>query len=113
MKKYLLFLTLTFLITLSSCDNKLWDSGTIENIRHGGHFVGYTRVYTIDWSDNTKSRSSDTYRVYKRNNGKYIIDYEGENYELYKADKPFGTGAYALKWQFDYKHYIEDIPSSF
>lgn len=102
-----------------SCDNfsrdvrKTWDASPISNITHGGTFIGYARVYTIDWVENTSSRSSEKYRVYKKSNGEYIIDYKGEICILQKADKPFGQGTYALKWMIDYKHYIEDIPTSY
>lgn len=118
-KIFVFVLTTIISMILCSCQNwkrdakKIWDSGPIENIHHGGSFVGYVNVYTIDWLEGTKSRSSNRYRVYKKNNGTYIIDYEGENYILYKADEPYGSGAYALKWQMDYNHYIEDIPTSF
>lgn len=102
---------------LSSCTKEkakevLWGAGPIENLSHGGTYVGKVSVYTIDWLENTKTRSDEQYRVYKKANGDYVIDYDGENCILQKADEPFGEGIYALKWQFDYNHYIEDIPSS-
>lgn len=103
---------------VASCDNAArdakhcWDSGPVENAIHGGTFKGYVAVYTIDWLDYTKTRSEDTYRVYKKSNGDYVIDYDGDTYILQEADEPFGEGIYALKWKIDYNHYIEDIPTS-
>ena len=103
-------------IMLCGCGNsgkKMWDSGVIENVLHDGTFVGYVNVYTINWHEDTKSRSSEQYRVYKKDNGIYTIDYEGENYVVKEADEPYGTGIYALKYKIDYNHYIEDIPTSY
>lgn len=101
---------------LSSCDKGkvkevLWDSGPIENIAHGGEYIGKVRVYTIDWIDYTKERSEDQYRVYKKSNGEYIIDYDGRNYILQEAENPFEEGFPTLRWKFDYNHYIDDIPA--
>ena len=90
----------------------LWDSGPIETMAHGGTYVGKVNVYTIDWLNYTKTRSDKQYRVYTKSNGEYVIDYEGNNYTLKKADEPFGEGIYALKWTMDYNHYIEDVPTS-
>lgn len=102
---------------LSSCTKEkakevLWDSGPIENLAHGGTYAGKVSVYTIDWLEYTKTRSDEQYRVYKKSNGDYVIDYNGNNYLLQKADEPFGEGIYALKWKIDYNHYIEDVPTS-
>ena len=102
---------------LSSCTKEkakevLWDSGPVENFAHSGTYVGKVNVYTIDWLNYTKTRSDKQYRVYKKSNGEYVIDYEGNNYTLKKADEPFGEGIYALKWTMDYNHYIEDVPTS-
>ncbi len=114
MKKIIGFCCI-ILILLTGCgqNNKLWDSSIIQNIWHGGTFVGYASVYTIDWLNNTKTRSDRTYPVYKKNNGTYIIDYEGHNYVIYEAEEPYGSGVYSLKYQIDYRHYIEKIPTSF
>lgn len=116
--KYVRLMFVAFLVTtmLCGCGNsgkKAWDSGIIENVSHGGTFVGYVSVYTIDWQEGTKSRSSEQYRVYKKNDGTYIVDYEGDNCIIKKANKPYGTGTYALKYKIDYNHYIEDIPTSY
>ena len=106
-------------VALQSCDNfsrdakKAWDAGPMENISHGGTFKGYAAVYTIDWTDGSRTRSSDTYRVYKKDNGEYVIDYEGETYILRKVDEPIGEEPYVLKWKIDYNHYIEDVPHSY
>lgn len=119
MKIKLLFIAVFASAMLCGCQNgsrnaeKLWDSGLIEEISHGGTFVGYVSVYTIDWNEDSKSRSSEKYRVYKTSDGSYTIDYNGDRYEIYKADEPYGSGTYALKYQFDYNHYIEDLPSSY
>ena len=91
----------------------LWDSGPIENVRHGGIFVGYSWVYTIDWLYDTKTISPEQYRVYRKSDGNYIIDYKGTNYILSKASTPYGSGPYSLKWKFSHDHYIEDIPCSY
>jgi len=91
----------------------LWDSGPIANIAHGGEFKGYAYVYTIDWIDGTYSQSDEEYRVYKKLNGDYVIDYERQNYLLQEADKPIDAGINTLKWKLDYNHYIESIPSSY
>lgn len=110
---------ISIMVVLQSCDNfnrnaKLtWDSGPVENISHGGTFKGYVAVYTIDWLNDTKERSSDTYRVYLKDNGEYVIDYEDETYILQEANEPIGDGVYALKWKIDYNHYIEDVPHSY
>lgn len=109
----------SFTVTLQSCDNcsrdakKEWDSGLIENISHGGTFKGYVAVYTIDWTEGSLTRSSDTYRVYLKDNGEYVIDYEGETYILKKVEKPIGEEPYSLKWKIDYNHYVEDVPHSY
>ncbi len=102
---------------LSSCTKEkakevLWDSGPVENFAHSGTYVGKVNVYTIDWLNYTKTRSDKQYRIYKKSNGEYVIEYEGNNYTLKKADEPFGEGIYALKWTMDYNHYIEDVPTS-
>jgi len=91
----------------------IWDSGPIENFFHGGTFVGYVRIYTINWEDGTKKASDEQYRVYKKYNGDFIVDYNGDNYIIEKAAEPFGSGVYALKYRISYDHYIEDIPSSY
>lgn len=92
---------------LSSCTNEkakevLWDSGPIENMAPGGTDVGKVSVYTIDWLEYTKKRADEQYRVYKKSNGDYVIDYNGGNFLLKKADEPFGESIYALKWKIDY-----------
>lgn len=102
---------------LSSCTKEkakelLWDSGLYENLAHGGTYAGKVRVYTIDWLDYTKTASDEEYRVYKKSNGDYVIDYDGESCILQKADEPFEGGIYTLKWKIDYNHYIEDVPKS-
>lgn len=121
MKNFSTILMATFLLLSAnlfiSCGNEkakevLWDSGPIENIAHGGTYAGKVSVYTIDWLEYTKTRSDKQYSVYKKSNGDYVIDYEGRNYILQKADGPFGEGVYALKWKLDYNHYIEDVPTS-
>lgn len=91
----------------------LWDSGPIANIVHGGKFKGYVYIYTIDWINDTYSQSDEKYRVYKKSNGDYIIDYKGQNYLLLKADEPINVGINTLRWKLDYNHYIEGIPSSY
>ena len=112
-------IVVSFTVVLQSCDNfsrdaKIaWDAGLVENISHGGTFKGYVAVYTIDWIEGSRTRSSDTYRVYMKNNGKYVIDYENETYVLQKVNEPIGEGPYALKWKIDYNHYIEDVPDSY
>jgi len=102
---------------LSSCTKEkakevLWDSGPIMNLVNGGTYVGKVRVYTIDWLEYTTTRSDEQYRVYKKSNGDYVINYNGNNCLLQKADEPFNEGFYALKWKIDYNHYIEDVPTS-
>lgn len=69
-------------------------------------------VYTIDWLEYTKTQFDEQYRVYKKSNGDYVIDYNGKSCLLQKADEPFGEGIYALKWKIDYNHYIEDVSTS-
>ena len=119
MKIKLLFTALFVSAIPCGCQNgsrnieKAWDSGVIEEFIHEGTFVGYVRVYTIDWIEDTKSRSSEKYKVYKKSDGTYTIDYNGNQYVIYEADEPYGSGTYALKYQFDCNHYIEDIPSSY
>lgn len=109
----------SFTIVLQSCDNfgrdakKAWDAGPVENISHGGTFKGYAAVYTIDWIEGTQTRSSDTYRVYMKDNGEYVIDYEDETYILQEVAEPIGEEPFALKWKIDYNHYIEDVPHSY
>lgn len=105
--------------SLMSCSNaerdakKIWDSSPAQEFAHSGKFKGYAAVYTIDWLEDTKTRSSETYRVYEKSNGDYIIDYNGKNCILQKANPPYGEGIYSLKWKIDYNHYIEEIPSSY
>ena len=103
------------LVLLTGCgrNNKSYDSSPIIEAMHDGTFVGYTSVYTINWSKNTKTRSDETYPVYRKYNGTYTIDYKGDTYTIYKADEPFGSGIYSLKYQIDYNHYIEEIPTSY
>ena len=109
----------SFIVALQSCDNfsrnakKAWDSGLAENISHRGTFKGYAAVYTIDWIEGSRTRSSDTYRVYLKDNGEYVIDYEDETYILKKVDEPMGENPYSLKWKIDYNHYVEDVPNSY
>ena len=113
--KYVTLMFVAFLaMVLYGCGNtgkKVWDSGVIESVRHGGTFVGYVSVYEINWLEDTKSRSSEQYRVYKKSDGVYIIDYEGEDYVIKEADTPYGSGIYALKYKIDYNHYIEELPN--
>ena len=112
-------IVVSFTVVLQSCDNfsrvaKIkWDAGPVENMLHGGTFKGYATVYTIDWSEGSRTGSSDTYRVYMKDNGEYVIDYEDETYILQKVDEPIGEYPYALKWKIDYNHYIEDVPHSY
>jgi len=107
------------IVVLQSCDNfsrdakKTWDAGPVENMLHGGTFKGYAAVYTIDWIEGTQTRSSDTYRVYMKDDGEYVIDYKDDTYILQKADEPIGEEPYALKWKIDYNHYIKDVPHSY
>ena len=107
------------MVTLQSCDNfghnmKIaWDAGPVENLSHGGTFKGYAAVYTIDWIEGIRTRSYNTYKVYMKDNGDYVIDYEGETYVLQKVAEPIGEEPYALKWNIDYNHYIEDVPHSY
>lgn len=108
-----------FMMVLQSCNNfsrdakKTWDAGPVESLSHGGTFKGYVAVYTIDWIAGTQTRSSDTYRVYMKDNGEYVIDYEDESYILQKAAEPIGEEPFVLKWKIDYNHYIEDVPHSY
>ncbi len=104
------------MLALQSCGNNaardaklLWDSGPVENVAHGGTFVGYTRVYTVDWLNNTYTRSSEQYRVYRQYDGEYIVDYNGENRLLTKISSPID--GWIFEWRFDYNHYISDDPT--
>ncbi|MDE6101119.1 MAG: hypothetical protein K2G01_08740 [Paramuribaculum sp.] len=110
-------LAMSLCLSFTSCDSNkaktvLVDAGPIGNITHGGTFKGDVAVYTIDWLDHTSKRSEETYSVYEKSNGDYIIVYDGKDCLLKKADEPFGNGLYELKWKIDYNHYIEDIPTS-
>lgn len=104
---------------LTACNNAardartVWDSSPAQEIYHSGKFKGYVHLYTIDWLENTSSCSDNTYRIYENSDGEYIINYEGTDYVLRRADEPFENGYNTLKWQMDYNHYIEDIPSSY
>ena len=116
---FVLFGLVLLSLCATSCDNasrdarKTWDSSPVQEIAHSGKFKGYAVVYTIDWLNDQPTSSDKTYRIYEKGNGDFIIDYEGENYILSEANPPYGEGVYALKWKFDYNHYIERIPTSY
>ena len=113
-----LFIISLLLIALSSCNNadryasEIWDSSLPMEIAHGGEFKGYVHVFTIDWLEGSYDMSSDAYKVYKKSNGDNVIDYDGNEYLRERVSEPLTAGISALKWKFDYNHYIEDIPTS-
>lgn len=119
LKKMVFILSFVMVDLFYSCDNigrhaKIaWDEGPVEKIRHNGTFKGYVSVYTINWIDETQTESNERYRVYQKEDGDYVIDYEGDVYVLQEASEPVKVGIHALKWKLDYNHYIIDVPQSY
>lgn len=105
-------------LIITGCSNnegtltKMKDSSVISEINHSGKFQGYATVCTLNIYGDDWTYSDETYPVYKRDNGTYIIVYNGRDCILTEANPPIGEGYYKLKWKIDNSHYIMDIPTS-
>ena len=87
--------------------------------------LGYAPV--VSAKENTEppketSRQSDVieksedYTVYENEDGTFSIEYNGESCGLSELETPiapYNDGAYLFRYQIDYNHFIEKIPTSY
>ena len=104
------------LIGFASCGNAdRHVKQLVDNYTHSGKLRGYAFIYEKN-NDGDFKMSEKTYPVYEYEDGSFSIKCEGENYGLTELDSPislYGNSIYQLRYKIDYKHYIEEIPTSY
>ncbi len=82
---------------------------------HSGKLRGYAFVYEVN-GDGDYKMSDGTYPVYENEDGTYSIEYNDESCGLTELEypiEPYNDGILQLKYQIDYNHLIEKIPTSY
>lgn len=104
------------LVSFTSCGNSERQVKLLSDMyTHSGKLRGYAFVYEANGAGDYQM-SDSTFPVYENEDGTFSIEYNGKSCGLSELETPiapYNDGAYLFRYQIDYNHFIEKIPTSY